>query len=107
MQTTAEYYSKKTIADLRAMLLVAGIKTSSRTKKADLVTYVVNMLDQDHEIANAMNAVDKAMKAIVSYQGIGTSLRVASYHAQNGTHKLTARQRRRVAKKFNRELSYA
>ena len=73
--TTSEYYSKRTVSELRAMLAVAGIQTSTRTRKPDLVTYVVNMLDQDHEIANAMESVDQAMKTLtpvwLDYKGIG------------------------------------
>ena len=103
MITSAAYYATKTVAELRAILATDGIKVNSRTKKADLVTYVVNMLNDFHQVASDMDALrNYAVKAApVATLPMDNGQRTQNYVNQNGSYKLTPKQNKRITKKGN------
>lgn len=102
------YLNKMTVKELREIAKQMGLKIPgvaiSRATKDLLVTGIEALVEIDHMNALAENELfDEAHKTVVKApqaKFMPTVKRIASYHAVNGSKRLTKRQQRRVAKKF-------
>lgn len=104
--------SKMTVKELREVAERMSLTIPSRAKKDEIVAKVQEYIDGWHVIALDQNAAmdllrkesEKTVVKAPQVKFMTTGERIASYHAVNGSKRLTKRQQRRVAKKFKKAI---